>query len=95
MRPIKYSMLRLCKDINRIVENPLGSKYHMTFSLSENNALFIPTALKHGASIAVVTDIPTNKTKDRKAYKFNPRQNLQLRVSLFLLLTVTSTTLGS
>ena len=41
----------------------------MTFSLSENNALFIPTALKHGANIAVVTDIPTNKTKDKKAYK--------------------------
>jgi len=57
------------KDINRIVENPRKDIYSMTFSLSENNALFIPTALKHGANIAVVTDIPTNKTKDKKAYK--------------------------
>tara|TARA_A100000172_G_scaffold5855_1_gene3331 strand:- start:727 stop:1731 length:1005 start_codon:yes stop_codon:yes gene_type:complete len=66
------------KDINRIVENPIGPKYHMTFSLSENNALFIPTALKHGASIAVVTDIPTNKTKNRKAYKYNPPSKLTI-----------------
>ena len=40
----------------------------MTFSLSENNALFIPTALKHGSNIAVVTDIPTAKAKDKKSY---------------------------
>jgi len=57
------------KDINRIVNNPRRN-YVMTFSLSENNALFIPTALKHGANIAVVTDIPTNKTSDKKAYKY-------------------------
>ena len=42
----------------------------MTFSLSENNSLFIPTALKHGSNIAVVTDIPTNKSKDKKSYKY-------------------------
>ena len=66
------------KDINRIVDNPFTGSYHMTFSLSENNALFIPTALKHGASIAVVTDIPTNKTKDRKAYKHNPPSQLTI-----------------
>ena len=59
------------KDINRIVDNPYRNKYHMTFSLSENNALFIPTALKHGSNIAVVTDIPTNKAKDRKSYKYS------------------------
>ena len=66
------------KDINRIKDNPFSDNYHMTFSLSENNALFIPTALKYGASIAVVTDIPTNKTKDRKAYKFNPPNKLTI-----------------
>lgn len=58
------------KDINRIVNNPFKGKYNMTFSLSENNALFIPTALKHGSNIAVVTDIPTNKAKDKKSYKY-------------------------
>jgi len=36
------------KDINRIVENPYKDFYSMTFSLSENNALFIPTALSMG-----------------------------------------------
>ena len=56
------------KDINRIVENPYKDFYSMTFSLSENNSLFIPTALKHGSNIAVVTDIPTNKARDRKSY---------------------------
>ena len=56
------------KDIKRIVENPYKDFYNMTFSLSENNALFIPTALKHGSNIAVVTDIPTNKAKDKKSY---------------------------
>ena len=56
------------KDIKRIVENPYKSFYNMTFSLSENNALFIPTALRHGSNIAVVTDIPTNKAKDKKSY---------------------------
>tara|TARA_R110000744_G_scaffold122124_1_gene227052 strand:- start:513 stop:1475 length:963 start_codon:yes stop_codon:yes gene_type:complete len=66
------------KDINRIVDNPYRGKYHMTYSLSENNALFIPLALQHGASIAVVTDIPTNKTKNRKAYKHNPPSHLTI-----------------
>ena len=41
----------------------------MTFSLSENNALFIPTALKHNCNIAIVLDIPLTKKKDnRKKY---------------------------
>ena len=57
------------KDINRIVENPFRDFYNMTFSLSENNSLFIPTALKHGSNIA--TDIPTNKTKDKKNYLYS------------------------
>ena len=65
------------KDIKRIENNPFPKLYHMTFSLSENNALFIPTALKHGASIAVVTDIPTNKSRDRK-YKFTPPATLSI-----------------
>lgn len=65
------------KDIKRIENNPFPKLYHMTFSLSENNALFIPTALKHGASIAVVTDIPTNKNRDRK-YKFTPPSTLSI-----------------
>ena len=30
--------------------------------------MFIPTALKHGSNIAVVTDIPTTKAKDKKSY---------------------------
>jgi len=59
------------KDINRIVENPYKDFYSMTFSLSENNALFIPTALKHGSNIAIVTDIPTNKAKDKKSYLYS------------------------
>ncbi len=54
------------KDIKRVKDNPFSSFYNMTFSLSENNALFIPTALKHGCNIAVVTDIPTTKRKDNK-----------------------------
>ena len=66
------------KDINRIKDNPFADTYKMTFSLSENNALFIPTALKHGCNIAVVTNIPTNKTKNRKAYKFNPPKTLTI-----------------
>ena len=66
------------KDINRIKDNPFSDTYKMTFSLSENNAIFIPTALKHGANIAVVTNIPTNKTKNRKAYKFNPPEKLTI-----------------
>jgi len=63
------------KDISRIKDNPFRDTYSMTFSLSENNALFIPTALKHGCNIAVVTDIPLNKNKDR-TYKFNPPKTL-------------------
>ena len=59
------------KDINRIVENPYKDFYSMTFSLSENNSLFIPTALKHGSNIAIVTDIPTNKAKDKKSYLYS------------------------
>ena len=59
------------KDINRIVENPYKDFYNMTFSLSENNSLFIPTALKYGSNIAIVTDIPTNKAKDKKSYLYS------------------------
>ena len=62
------------KDIKRITDNPIPN-YNMTFSLSENNALFIPTALKAGCNIAVVTDIPLNKNKNR-TYKFNPPKKL-------------------
>ena len=65
------------KDINRIKDNPFRDTYSMTFSLSENNAIFIPTALKHGCNIAVVTDIPLNKNKDR-TYKFNPPATLTI-----------------
>jgi len=65
------------KDITRIKDNPFRSTYNMTFSLSENNALFIPTALKHGCNIAVVTDIPLNKNKDR-TYKFNPPKTITI-----------------
>ena len=65
------------KDISRIKDNPFRSTYSMTFSLSENNALFIPTALKHGCNIAVVTDIPLNKNKDR-TYKFNPPKTITI-----------------
>ena len=64
------------KDIKRITENKI-SNYNMTFSLSENNALFIPTALAHGCNIAVVTDIPLNKNKDR-TYKFNPPKTITI-----------------
>ena len=57
------------KDIKRIVNNPFKDFYSMTFSLSENNALFIPTALKHNCNIAIVLDIPLTKKKDnRKKY---------------------------
>jgi len=64
------------KDIKRITDNPIAN-YSMTFSLSENNALFIPTALKHGCNIAVVTDIPLNKNKD-KSYKFTAPKTLTI-----------------
>jgi hypothetical protein len=64
------------KDIKRIKENPFPS-YHMTFSLSENNALFIPTALKHGANVAIVTNLPTNKNRD-KTYKHLPPKSLSV-----------------
>jgi len=64
------------KDIKRIKNNPFSS-YHMTFSLSENNALFISTALEHGANIAVVTDIPTNKNRN-KTYKHLPPKTLSI-----------------
>lgn len=66
------------KDIKRIVENPYKDFYNMTFSLSENNALFIPTALKHGSNIAVVTDIPTNKAKDKKSYLYSVPSKLTI-----------------
>jgi len=66
------------KDIKRIVENPYKDFYNMTFSLSENNALFIPTALKHGSNIAVVTDIPTNKAKDKKSYLYSVPNKLSI-----------------
>ena len=66
------------KDIKRIVENPYKDFYNMTFSLSENNALFIPTALKHGSNIAVVTDIPTNKAKDKKSYLYSVPSKLSI-----------------
>ena len=57
------------KDIKRIVNNPFKDFYSMTFSLSENNALFIPTALKHNCNIAIVLDIPlTKKKENRKKY---------------------------
>ena len=57
------------KDIKRIVNNPFKEFYSMTFSLSENNALFIPTALKHNCNIAIVLDIPlTKKKENRKKY---------------------------
>ena len=54
------------KDIKRIKDNPFSSFYNMTFSLSENNALFITTALSYGCNIAVVTDIPTTKNPINK-----------------------------
>ena len=68
---LKIQVYDYVKDINRIVENPYKDFYSMTFSLSENNALFIPTALKHGSNIAIVTDIPTNKAKDKKSYLYS------------------------
>ena len=38
----------------------------MTYSLSENNSLFIPTALKHGCNIAVVIDTPVKAPKPKQ-----------------------------
>ena len=73
---LKIQVYDYVKDINRIVENPFKNFYNMTFSLSENNSLFIPTALKHGSNIAVVTDIPTNKSKDKKSYKYSVPKKL-------------------
>ena len=54
------------KDIKRIVNNPFKDFYHMTYSLSENNSLFIPTALKHGCNIAVVIDTPVKAPKPKQ-----------------------------
>ena len=73
---LSISVYDYVKDIKRITNNPIKN-YNMTFSLSENNALFIPTALKYGCNIAVVSDIPLNKNKDR-TYKFNPPKYLEI-----------------
>ena len=54
------------KDIKRIVNNPFKDFYHMTYSLSENNSLFIPTALKHGCNIAVVTNRSIKEPKAKQ-----------------------------
>ena len=68
-KKLKIQCYDYVKDINRIVKNPNKSMYHLTYSLSENNFLFVPTAFNNDCNVAVVTNVPTNKLKNKK-YKF-------------------------
>ena len=68
-KKLKIQCYDYVKDINRIVKNPNKSIYHLTYSLSENNFLFVPTAFNNDCNVAVVTNVPTNKLKNKK-YKF-------------------------